>query len=90
MTSDFHRDPINAGLSLTAAAKVGAIRGQNADFDLVAWVLANADLSPSIHFLSRRARLKIAGIRHDQHGDLGPNVPVDRWSTSPALAKSPT
>lgn len=74
LTSDFRRDPINAGFFLTAAAaKVAAIRDQNADFDLVAWVLANAGLSPSIRFLSRRARLKIAGIRHDQHGDLGPN-----------------
>jgi transposase-like protein len=74
MSADFRRDPINAEFYLTAAAaKVGAIRDKNTAFDLVEWVLVRAGLSPSIRFLSRRARLKIAGIRHDQHGDKGPN-----------------
>ncbi|WP_170561397.1 helix-turn-helix domain-containing protein [Ruegeria atlantica] len=73
-TADFRRDPINAGFYLTAAAaKVAAIKAKDAAFDLVAWVLRNAGLDPSIRFLSRFEKLKIAGIRHDQHGDLGPN-----------------
>lgn len=41
--------------------------------DLAAWAFERANLDPSIRFLSRHERLEIAGVRHDQHGDLGPN-----------------
>ncbi len=71
---DFKRDPINAKFYLSAAnAKVDSILDGDSDFDLTKWVLLGAGLSPSIRFLSRKAKLLIAGIRHDQHGDLGPN-----------------
>lgn len=74
LTADFRRDPINAAFYLTAAAaKVEAIKRKDEGFDLVAWALSRAGLDSSIRFLSRHERLKIAGIRHDQHGDLGPN-----------------
>lgn len=73
-TADFRRDPLNAEFYLSAmAAKVAAIKSGNRDFDLVAWSLVGAGLSPSVRFLSRRDKLVISGIRHDQHGDLGPN-----------------
>jgi len=74
LTADFRRDPVNAAFYLTAAAaKVEAIKRKDAAFDLVAWVLGRAGVDTSIRFLSRDEKLKIAGIRHDQHGDLGPN-----------------
>lgn len=71
---DFKRDPINAKFYLSAAAaKVDSILEKDSDFDLTEWVLVRSGLSPSIDFLSRKAKLLIAGIRHDQHGDLGSN-----------------
>lgn len=74
LTADFRRDPVNAAFYLTAAAaKVDAIRRGEKDFDLAAWALFRAGLAPSVKFMSRSARLEIAGVRHDQHGDLGPN-----------------
>lgn len=73
-TADFKRDPLNAAFYLRAmSAKVEAIQRGDADFDLVAWAMRAAGLSPSVRFLSRRDKLVIAGVRHDQHGDLGPN-----------------
>lgn len=73
-TADFRRDPINAAFFLTAAAaKVAAIQRKDTSFDLAAWAFERAGLDPSIRFLSRHERLEIAGVRHDQHGDLGPN-----------------
>lgn len=73
-TADFKRDPLNASFYLLAAsAKVQAIRAGDTGFDLVAWALSRAGLDASIRFLSRRDKLVIAGVRHDQHGDLGPN-----------------
>lgn len=73
-TADFRRDPLNAEFYLSAmAAKVAAIKSGDRDFDLVAWALLRAGLSPAVRFLSRRDKLEIAGVRHDQHGDLGPN-----------------
>lgn len=73
-TADFRRDPVNAAFYLSAAcAKVEAIKRQDKDFDLTAHVLNAAGTAPEIRFLSRRDPLRIAGIRHDQHGDLGPN-----------------
>ncbi len=73
-TADFRRDPINAGFFLTAAAaKVAAIKRNDTGFDLAAWAFERAGLDPAIRFLSRHERLEIAGVRHDQHGDLGPN-----------------
>jgi len=72
--ADFRRDPVNVMFFLNAtAAKVEAIRQNDTDFDLVAHVLRKAGLTEDIQFLSRFECLKIAGIRHDQHGDLGPN-----------------
>lgn len=73
-TADFRRDPVNAAFYLSAAsAKVEAIKRGDTAFDLVAHVMANAGLDPSFRFLSRDDCLEIAGVRHDQHGDLGPN-----------------
>lgn len=73
-TADFKRDPLNAAFYLSAAsAKVEAIRRGVRDFDLVAWAFERAGLDASIRFLSRRDKLVLAGVRHDQHGDLGPN-----------------
>jgi hypothetical protein len=74
LEADFRRDPVNAEFFLTAAAaKVSAIKGGDLDFDLAAWAFARAGLDRPVRFLSRKDRLEIAGIRHDQHGDLGPN-----------------
>lgn len=74
LTADFRRDPVNALFFLRAsAAKVDAIRTKDRAFDLVAWALRAAGLDPAMRFLSRAEALKIAGVRHDQHGDLGPN-----------------
>lgn len=73
-TADFRRDPLNASFYLKAAsAKVDAIKRGDRDFDLVAWAFERAGLDPAIRFLSRRDKLVLAGVRHDQHGDLGPN-----------------
>lgn len=74
MAADFRRDPVNAHFFLTAAtAKVEALKRRDETFDLVAHVLGNAGLDESVKFLSRFECLKIADVRHDQHGDLGPN-----------------
>ena len=73
-TADFRRDPPNAAFYLLAAsAKVAAIAAGDHGFDLVRWVLERGGLAEGFHFLARDHPLKIAGIRHDQHGDLGPN-----------------
>ena len=50
-----------------------AIQRKDTGFDLAAWAFERAGLDPGIRFLSRHERLEIAGVRHDQHGDLGPN-----------------
>ncbi|MBT8169866.1 hypothetical protein [Falsiruegeria litorea] len=72
--ADFRRDPINAAFYLEAAAqKVGAIKRAEAGFDLAEWALKRAGLNDDVKFLARDERLEIAGIRHDQHGDIGPN-----------------
>lgn len=72
--ADFRRDPVNASFYLEAAGqKVAALKRQDRDFDLVEWALKKAGLSDDVTFLARDERLEIAGIRHDQHGDLGPN-----------------
>ncbi len=73
-TTDWRRDPANAAFFLAAAsAKVNAIKDGINDFDLTEHVLRQAGLNPDIRFLSRKEKLVIAGVRHDQHGDLGPN-----------------
>ncbi|AKU43311.1 A1-like protein [Rhodobacter phage RcCronus] len=72
--SDFKRDPLNAAFYLSAAsAKVEAIRRRDRGFDLLAWALDRAGLEGGVNFLARDGKLLIAGVRHDQHGDLGPN-----------------
>ncbi|MEL7166948.1 MAG: hypothetical protein AAGL96_15875, partial [Pseudomonadota bacterium] len=73
--ADYRRDPINAPFYLEAAGqKIAAIkRGDLRTFDLAEWALKRAGLAPEVRFLSRDERLEIAGIRHDQHGDIGPN-----------------
>ncbi|MEP2359089.1 MAG: hypothetical protein ABJI14_10905, partial [Marinomonas sp.] len=74
LEADYKRDPINAAFYLEAAAgKIAALRRQDADFDLAEWALKKAGLSDSVVFLARDQRLEIGGIRHDQHGDIGPN-----------------
>lgn len=73
-TADFRKDPQNAVFYLTAAqVKVAAIAAGDHDFDLVEWSLVRGGLSEDFEFLARSTPLMIAGIRHDQHGDLGPN-----------------
>lgn len=72
--ADFRRDPANASFYLEVAGqKVAALKRQDSDFDLVEWALKKAGLADEVTFLARDQRLEIAGIRHDQHGDLGPN-----------------
>lgn len=72
--ADFRRDPVNAAFYLEAAAqKVAALRRGDRRFDLAEWALTRAGLAPEVRFLARDERLEIAGIRHDQHGDIGPN-----------------
>ncbi|WP_282129255.1 hypothetical protein [Roseobacter litoralis] len=72
--ADFRRDPINASFYLEAAGqKVAALKRRDAHFDLAEWALKKAGLSHGVRFLARDERLEIAGIRHDQHGDQGPN-----------------
>lgn len=72
--ADYRRDPINAPFYLEAAAqKVASLRRGERSFDLAGWALKRAGLDPEVRFLARDERLEIAGIRHDQHGDLGPN-----------------
>lgn len=72
--ADFRRDPVNAAFYLEAAReKVTAIKRGDRRFDLAEWALKRAGLAPDVRFLARDERLEIAGIRHDQHGDIGPN-----------------
>lgn len=72
--ADYRRDPINAAFYLEAAGqKVAALKRGERRFDLAEWALKRAGLAPEVRFLARDERLKIAGIRHDQHGDIGPN-----------------
>ena len=72
--ADFRRDPINAPFYLEAAGqKVAALKRGDRRFDLAAWALKRAGLASEVRFLARDERLEIAGIRHDQHGDIGPN-----------------
>jgi hypothetical protein len=72
--ADFRRDPVNAAFYLEAAGqKVAALKRGDRRFDLAEWALKRAGLAPEVRFLARDERLDIAGIRHDQHGDLGPN-----------------
>lgn len=72
--ADWRRDPVNAAFLLEAAsAVVAAIRAGQRDFDLAAWALKRAGVPEGVVFLTRADRLEIAGIRHDLHGDLGPN-----------------
>lgn len=72
--ADFRRDPINAAFYLAAAGvKIDALKRRHARFDLAEWAIKRAGLSDEVRFLSRDDRLMIGGIRHDQHGDLGPN-----------------
>ena len=72
--ADFRRDPINAGFYLEAAGqKVAALKRGEPRFDLAEWALKRAGLADQVRFLARDERLEIAGIRHDQHGDSGPN-----------------
>lgn len=73
-TADFKRDPVNAGFFIEAmAAKLAALRDRDTSFDLTAWALGRAGIAASVCFLGRLDELEIAGIRHDQHGDVGPN-----------------
>lgn len=72
--ADFRRDPVNASFYLEAAgAKIAAIRDRDDRFDLCRWALRRAGLPHDVVFLARDERLDIAGIRHDLHGDIGPN-----------------
>lgn len=72
--ADFRRDPVNAAFYLEAAGqKVAALKRHDAKFDLAEWALKKAGLGSEVIFLARDQRLEIAGIRHDQHGDIGPN-----------------
>lgn len=72
--ADFKRDPANARFYLRmASAKVDALAEGRDEFDLVAYALERGGLDPMPRFLGRADPLSIAGIRHDQHGDLGPN-----------------
>lgn len=74
LEADFRRDPINAAFYLTAAGqKVAALKRKDDRFDLAEWALKAAGLSADVQFLARDERLEIGGIRHDQHGDIGPN-----------------
>jgi len=72
--ADFRRDPVNAAFYLEAAGqKVAALRRGDLRFDLAEWALKRAGLAEDVRFLARDEQLEIAGIRHDQHGDIGPN-----------------
>lgn len=72
--ADFRRDPVNAAFYLEAAGqKVAALKRADLRFDLAEWALKRAGLAAEVRFLARDERLEIAGIRHDQHGDIGPN-----------------
>ncbi|MEM7722479.1 MAG: hypothetical protein AAF376_08900 [Pseudomonadota bacterium] len=72
--ADFRRDPINASFYLEAAgAKIDALKRRDDRFDLCRWALVRAGLSEDVRFLARDERLDILGIRHDLHGDIGPN-----------------
>lgn len=72
--ADWRTDPINAEYYLTAAkAKVQAIKAGDDGFDLTEWALKRAGLSGEVVFLSRSDRCVKSGIRHDLHGDIGPN-----------------
>ncbi len=72
--ADFRRDPINAAFYLEAAAAlITALKASDARFDPCAWAMRRAGLSSDVQFLARDERLEIAGIRHDLHGDIGPN-----------------
>ncbi|MQQ09117.1 hypothetical protein GFB49_11680 [Epibacterium sp. SM1979] len=72
--ADFRRDPVNAAFYLEAAGqKVAALKRGDLSFDLAEWALKRAGLAAEVRFLARDERLEIAGIRHDQHGDIGPN-----------------
>jgi len=74
LEADFKRDPANARFYLKmASAKVDALAEGRDNFDLVAYALEAAGLTPMPTFLGRSDPLTLAGIRHDQHGDLGPN-----------------
>lgn len=72
--AEWRRDPVNAAFYLAAAsAVVEGLRAGVRDFDLAAWALRRAGVPDAVIFLPRDERLEIAGIRHDLHGDLGPN-----------------
>lgn len=72
--ADWRKDPVNADFLLEAARElVGAIKRGAVDFDLAAWALRRAGTPEAVHFLGRRDCLEIAGVRHDLHGDMGPN-----------------
>ncbi|WP_138469168.1 LysR family transcriptional regulator [Poseidonocella sp. HB161398] len=71
--TDWRRDPPNAAFYLATASAWAEAIARGEDFDPAAWALRRAGLPRNIRFLSRADVLELAGIRHDMHGDIGPN-----------------